>query len=342
MQADKRRIQTAVLGSADSEEPLLLPMEAIELDVFRHRYENDTFWCGTLLGGCGGQLTTKLYTDRACHFAHHPDPDGLPHVCGRRARGVNSADHLYVRSAAAAWLAGHGEQASFEYARTAGEPIGSVVDIRWQHGALRIHLDQAVAPVWDNGMEPVLGMGVPVDRDTLIRRWYVHRIRLESQGTTRQVRIGTEAFARTTEWFGLEDCEVTSNGLSTPAVQRIIQARSAPSPAKWTPGKKLDTAQGHPGTGPAAQAALRPPDRLHHPGGLGVPRDHGAHRRQPADPGPTGCRCTLGTPLAREGSRSPPGIVRQPGAGGGRAAGREGQEALAARHEGHQGRPLRG
>ncbi|MFH8738004.1 hypothetical protein [Streptomyces sp. NPDC017964] len=148
-----------------------------------------------------------------------------------------------MRSAAAAWLAGHGEQASFEYARTAGEPIGSVVDIRWQHGALRIHLDQAVAPVWDNGMEPVLGMGVPVDRDTLIRRWYVHRIRLESQGTTRQVRIGTEAFAGTTEWFGLEDCEVTINGLSTPAVQRIIQARSAPSPAKWTPGKKQDTAQ---------------------------------------------------------------------------------------------------
>jgi hypothetical protein len=84
-----------VLSSAESEEPLMLPMEAIELDVFRHRYRGETFWCGTLLGGCGGQLTTKLYMDRACHFAHHPDPDGLPHACGRRARGVNSADHLY-------------------------------------------------------------------------------------------------------------------------------------------------------------------------------------------------------------------------------------------------------
>ncbi|MEV5441270.1 hypothetical protein AB0N23_01740 [Streptomyces sp. NPDC052644] len=41
----------------------MLPMEAIELDVFRRVHEDDTFWCGTLLGGCGGQLTTKLYTD---------------------------------------------------------------------------------------------------------------------------------------------------------------------------------------------------------------------------------------------------------------------------------------
>ncbi|MFE9687719.1 hypothetical protein [Streptomyces sp. NPDC006285] len=83
---------------------------------------------------------------------------------------MNSADHLYVRSAAAAWLAGHGEQASFEYTDSAGAPFGSVVDIRWPRGALRVHLDRAVAPVWDGGLEPVLGLGVPVDRDTLIRR----------------------------------------------------------------------------------------------------------------------------------------------------------------------------
>ncbi|WP_229849106.1 hypothetical protein [Streptomyces melanogenes] len=218
-------------------------MEAIELDAFRHLYASDTFWCGTLLGGCGGQLTTKLYTDRVCHFAHHPGPDGLPHVCGRRARGVSSADHLYVKSAAAAWLHQRGEHAAFAFAQPDGVPIGSVVDIQLTHYRLRMHLDQAVPPVWDDESEPVLGLSVPVDRDTLIERWYVHRIRLESRGTTRQIRIGTEAFARPIEWFGLEDCEITSRGLSTPAVQKIIQAHSAPSAPKWTPGKKQDSAQ---------------------------------------------------------------------------------------------------
>jgi len=237
VQADRRRIQTAVLSSAESEEPLMLPMEAIELDMFRHRYEGETFWCGLLLGGCGGQLTTKLYTDRACHFAHHPDPNGLPHVCGRRSRGVDSADHLYVRSAAAAWLAGRGEQATFEYTRTEGAPIGSVVDVRWRHGALRVHLDRAVTPVWDDDVEPVLGTRVPVDRDTLIRHWYVHRIRLNSVGTARHVQIGTEAFARPIEWFALDQCEMTERGLSTPAVEEIVQARTAPRPSLWAPGK---------------------------------------------------------------------------------------------------------
>jgi hypothetical protein len=40
-----------------------------------------------------------------------------------------------------------------------------------------VHLDQAVAPVWDDGLDPVLGLSAPVDRDTLVRRWYVHRPR---------------------------------------------------------------------------------------------------------------------------------------------------------------------
>ncbi|MFE5096006.1 hypothetical protein ACFRCI_38100 [Streptomyces sp. NPDC056638] len=215
----------------------MLPLEAIELDAFRHRHSDDTFWCGLLLGGCGGQLTTKLYTDRVCHFAHNPGAEGHSHLCGRSSRGVSSADHLYVKSAAVAWLRARGEGAEFDFARPGGAPIGSVVDIRFQHAALRVHLDGEVTPAWgEEGHEPVLGASVPVDQDTLIRRWYVHRIRLESQGTTRQVQIGTEAFARPTEWFGLDECEVTQRGLSTPAVERIVASRSTPPP-RWSPGK---------------------------------------------------------------------------------------------------------
>ncbi|MGW4840040.1 hypothetical protein [Streptomyces globisporus] len=56
--------------------------------------------------------------------------------------------------------------------------------------------DQAVAPEWENAVEPVLGTMVPVDQDTLVRRWYVHQNRLDSRGTVRPERIETEAFAR--------------------------------------------------------------------------------------------------------------------------------------------------
>ncbi|MFG2677392.1 hypothetical protein [Streptomyces sp. NPDC048445] len=150
----------------DSDEPLMLPLEAIELDVFRRRHDGDTFWCGLLLGGCGLQLTTKLYTDRVCHFAHRRGPEGHLHMCGRRARGVSSADQLYVKSAAGAWPRERGTPAGFEFTQPDGAPIGSVVDSQVEHRAQRVHLDQAVAPGWDGEREPVLGVSVPVDRDT--------------------------------------------------------------------------------------------------------------------------------------------------------------------------------
>ncbi|MFD3719876.1 hypothetical protein [Streptomyces sp. NPDC058674] len=215
----------------------MLPLEAIELDAFRRRHDQHTFWCGLLLGGCGVQLTTKLYTDRVCHFAHHPGTEGH---CGRRDRGVASADHLYVKAAAAAWLRTADrpeDQVRFDFARLDGAEIGSVLDIRFKARGLRVHLDQTVTPVWDEGgLEPVLGLSVPVDRDTLIDRWYIHRIRLDSVGTSRQVRIGTEAFTRPTEWFELDQCEMTERGLSTPAVDRIIRSRKTRPTSPWAQG----------------------------------------------------------------------------------------------------------
>jgi hypothetical protein len=65
----KRLIQTAVLGSAESEEPLLLPLEAIELDAFRRRHAADTFWCGLLLGGCGAQPGTGRARPRGSYLS---------------------------------------------------------------------------------------------------------------------------------------------------------------------------------------------------------------------------------------------------------------------------------
>jgi hypothetical protein len=96
-------------------------------------------------------------------------------------------------------------------------------------------------------------MSVPVDRDTLIDRRYIHRIRLNSEGTSRKVQIGTEAFARETEWFTLDDCEMTERGLSTPAVERIVRARSTRPPSRWPTGK----AKKVPDTEARAQAVLR-------------------------------------------------------------------------------------
>lgn len=44
-------------------------LEAIELDSFRDRHTGQSYWCGVWLGGCGHQLTTKLYTNRVCSLS---------------------------------------------------------------------------------------------------------------------------------------------------------------------------------------------------------------------------------------------------------------------------------
>lgn len=58
---DRRLVQTAVLGSAESEDPVTLPTDCHEVDEFRAEFEGATFWCGVKLSGCGRKLITKRY-----------------------------------------------------------------------------------------------------------------------------------------------------------------------------------------------------------------------------------------------------------------------------------------
>ncbi|MDV7220175.1 hypothetical protein [Streptomyces prunicolor] len=74
MQGDRRQIQTAVLGGPDSEEPLMLPLEAIELDAFRRRHEHDTSW-GLLLGADPVALVANVNVVR-CHSSWTSPADG--------------------------------------------------------------------------------------------------------------------------------------------------------------------------------------------------------------------------------------------------------------------------
>ncbi|WDN56068.1 zinc finger domain-containing protein [Streptomyces clavuligerus] len=237
---DRRRIQTAVLGSADSQEPLVLPLEPIELDAFRSRSAGQTFWCGTWLGGCARQLTTKLYTDRVCHFSHMPhhvagaDPAHPP--CTRRDRDVAGADHLYIKAAAEQLL---------RAARLPGEavcsppghqnPAGSRIDLTLGGGTrITFCLDRLGQPDWNDPATPartVLAEVVPVDRAVLQRLRYIHRVRCESDGTGRRVLIGTQT-ADGTHWHPLDGCTLGPTGLHTPSLDRLPARPLAKAPAR--------------------------------------------------------------------------------------------------------------
>jgi hypothetical protein len=100
---------------------------------------------------------------------------------------------------------------------------GSVVQLRLGDGAgLTIHMNAVVRPDWNTqtAARIVVEAGVLVDRATLQRLPYVHRIRCDSQGTSRRVLIGTET-ARGTQWFTPEQCSVGPAGLVTPALDDL-------------------------------------------------------------------------------------------------------------------------
>lgn len=222
---DSRLVQTAVIGDEHSDVPIVLPPEAIELDVFRHTHEGDTFWCGVLLGGCGAQLATKLYVDRQCHFQHFPQPNGAPNTCRRPAVGESSADHLYVKSAMSRSLLDHGRAARFAFP----PPIGSLVDVDLEHGtSLRIHMDSSVRPDWQAAERTVvLGPGVAPEPGTLTGCPYVYRVRCDSDGATRRVWIGTQSLAHATDWIPLSECTWGDEGLLTPTAARLLRTPPA-------------------------------------------------------------------------------------------------------------------
>ncbi|MGW4898278.1 hypothetical protein ACWEQL_39475 [Kitasatospora sp. NPDC004240] len=230
---DTRLVQTAVIGDEHSDVPIMLPTEAIELDVFRRAHQQDTFWCGLLLGGCGGQLATKLYVDRQCHFQWNPLPNGAPNTCRRPSVGESSADHLYVKSAMSRSLLEYGRAARFAFP----PPIGSLVDVDLEDGlSLRIHMDAAVQPDWERQHAPILGPGVVPDPDVLAGCPYVYRVRCDSDGADRRVWIGTRNPARPTEWVPFSECTWTDDGLLTPAASHILRDRSTAGSRPAAPG----------------------------------------------------------------------------------------------------------
>ncbi|MFC9595624.1 hypothetical protein ACFTUC_38215 [Streptomyces sp. NPDC056944] len=223
---DRRLIQTAVFGSPDSDEPALCPETPKELEAFRREHTGITIWCGTQFeGGCGRQLTTRLYTDKICHFAHFGS-GGAGGPCGRKDRGKDDANHLFAKAHLKAWMRTQGIEAEF----TLPEPLGSAVMVHLPDGRmLLVHLDRNQPVTWDPGTwETILGPGVQ-DAHALIHRGYLHRVRFADRpGGGRILQFGTEHHGRGTDhWDALEDIVLTADGLAP----RTRPAAGTPAPA---------------------------------------------------------------------------------------------------------------
>ncbi|WP_344054958.1 hypothetical protein [Planotetraspora silvatica] len=231
-------MQTAVLGSPDSDRPLSLPTERKEAEAYLSRYRGRKFYCGVLIGGCGWRLMDKLYGDRVCHFAHFPDTKGTAPECERRYLGADSADHLFIHRGLSSGLT---ERPRFEGRLEAGRCMDLLVRRRQTKSAIKVQFVNLSPDEWEQQDDVLRAQFEHVDwmlgptatrtsKYLLERDGYALRVRCEEgKGAARVVKVGTETSDGDLQWSSLDDCEITAKGVVTPLLRKVRASRRPPA-----------------------------------------------------------------------------------------------------------------
>ncbi|MFG2257376.1 hypothetical protein [Streptomyces mirabilis] len=235
---DHRLVQTAVIGNTRSDHPVILPMAAAELEAWRRRHPDYTYWCGYELGGCCGRLMDRLYRDKVCHFAHVASGP----TCGRAATGESSADHLFIKRGLRNLLSKHGQQGDVR-TRDLGSGPGDAVDLHLPatRRRLRFQLSRLDYRRWRTAnlalsgdvdeVDWLFGSDGPLTEELLARNGYGLHFRLETAGGERRVYIGTRTHDEpSVRWDPLEDCRIEQAGLLTPSAEALRASVQNPEP----------------------------------------------------------------------------------------------------------------
>lgn len=227
---DGRLVQTAVIGGPDSGRAIILPTDADELLRWRRGHRACTYWCGTQLGGCGNELSDRLYRDKVCHFAHRPHTS-----CHRTATGANSADHLFVKDDLAAWTGRLGIKGRAT-SRNLGHGPGDAVDFRAGKGGqqhVRFQFSKLSHAEWTSTRDRLTREAATLDWvfgpstvrpetvEALCDEYgYLLRFRFETHGAARHIRLRAEDPRNRTAWVPLKACVMTPEGLRVPGAER--------------------------------------------------------------------------------------------------------------------------
>lgn len=228
-----------MLGHSHSEHPISLPTERAEAALYLTRYKGKRFFCGVRLGGCGWELMHKLYGDRVCHFAHHPDPKGIAPECERRYFGADSADHLYIHRGLSTGLGKAERPHRFQGTMVNGQCTDLLVNPGRSRSAVKVQFVNLSHDAWareDEELRARLGrvdwmLGLQASRTArylLDRDGYALRVRCEQVGSARLVRVGTETSDGDLEWHALDECELSEQGIVTPLLRKIRRTTVRP------------------------------------------------------------------------------------------------------------------
>ncbi|GGL15457.1 competence protein CoiA family protein [Streptomyces flaveus] len=234
---DTRKVQTAVIGRAESDWPVFLPYDHDEFDRFMLGRTREDFYCGTLLGGCGRKLSAKRYTDKKCHFAHRP-----PVHCRRSETGEASADHLYVGQALQRWLRRQEHQNVEVTYLDPGSVHGGAVEVRFGYGlaqVIRVQMARLSLREWQEARERLArghsqvhwayGPYCGLSHNEVEAAGHAIRISCRTEGETREVYVGTQYPDNSLAWSALAECRLTAEGIITPRLDSEPSTSCAPA-----------------------------------------------------------------------------------------------------------------
>lgn len=242
---DTRLVQTAVLKHPKSDDPVLMPMERWDALALRAALAKRSLWCGHLLGGCGRQLTTRIGRQRVPHFAHFPNADGSPSVCGRAHTDASSADHLFINIGINDLLGRHDRrpaQVRFDGEfDTGGTCHWITVDLPDGGGTVVVALRGADLSEWEEHDERLrsssrwvswlFGPGLRAPQRLLQRDGYVMHLLFDDRRADRPLRLGTQLVHAPTDWIDFGDARIGDAGLVTPASSHARRADRTPPTA---------------------------------------------------------------------------------------------------------------
>ncbi|QBI54381.1 hypothetical protein EKD16_12995 [Streptomonospora litoralis] len=192
------------------------------------------------VGGCGGELSDKVYKDRVCHLAHQSSSNG----CTRRHGAADSADHLYASKNVNRWLEKQGWDG--RYAQYTGEfstggtctrvlletldalpPICIELSERFDS-----YLTQLLQADEINRVDWLIRDNSRLAGELIDRNGYALRIRFKDQDLGRAFEVGTATRDGHLRWSDLSECVFTLKGIRTPTLADGHRLRLASTAAR--------------------------------------------------------------------------------------------------------------
>lgn len=189
----------------------------------------ESFWCTTQAGGCGGALVLAAGPVRIPYFRHHSNAACA--LAGDNVRAARSYEHLYYQRALLAWLEAQGLSATTEHHLGPDGRADLHVIVQSRRHTIEVQLSPLAVNEWRRRDE---GYRRQVDHVTWLygaRADTAAAVEQADRGHALHIRAGSESATAleigvvtdlTEVWSPIEECELRIGGFWTPHLGKAL------------------------------------------------------------------------------------------------------------------------